>query len=185
MNHPHIKKCVLYVRPCIFSVCGVFVGEGVKTKSLVPSPAADFQPNLLAAGMQPTKSSPSSCYVSINRMNDGRIKSWQTMRWLQSYVRIGTMLILLYVDCHVLFCFFMYWILQQLFLQTPFPPLQPVPTFKRVYGCILWSQDLCVTVSNVLMLVLMLCHCRTHTVHHCKDTDLFQYLLIAEPSNDL
>lgn len=80
-----------------------FLDTIIKTYSLVDftvaSPHRVSQPDLVT-GMQPTKNSPSLSYVSLGQMNDGRIKSWQTMRWLQSYVSTWfSAVILCYVNC--------------------------------------------------------------------------------------
>ena len=86
----------------LFFVCTHLVRETVWFHLLFP-----LAEKSSSAGVQPTKSSPSSCYVNINQTNDGRANPWQTPRWLQAYVSNGfTAVVLFYVCCHPLFYVF-------------------------------------------------------------------------------
>lgn len=126
------------IRPTKHFFLNIYIKTGSLGDFTVPSPPRVSQPNL-AAGMQPTESSPSLCYVSSDQLTDGRIKPQQTMRWLQLYVSTGfSMVILCYVSCHMFFVFCM---LQQWFLPPPLFILSTLLTLeiRETYNFLQWS----------------------------------------------
>lgn len=105
---------------------------------------------LLACSPQ---SSSSARYISIDRMNDGRIKPRQMMRWLQSYVSAGFSVVTLrYVSCHVFF--------QQQFFLTPFLSLHTAPTFE-----ISASSEVTASCDSLQCgdVIRRCCHCSSDT----------------------
>lgn len=130
------------------SLCGnrrptkLFCTHWVKKDSLadfiVPSPHSISLPNL-PAGARPIKSSSVSWFVSIDRMNNGRNKPWQTMRWAQSYVSAGFSLVnLRYVSCRVYFLMYCTKRHSSSFLLIPFMSLHTTPTIENMHTLKSW-----------------------------------------------